>query len=84
MNNDLFQRVLVQLQPELAQEFGLAILEDAKKLKALEIIKEKPETLYLIPTYHNYDAYLELALDIALIEEVYSPEEFELLKEVIL
>ena len=41
MNNDLFERVLVQLQTELAQEFGHAILEDRKKLKALEIIKKK-------------------------------------------
>lgn len=41
MNNDLFERVLIQLQPELAQEFGLAVLEDKKKLKALEIIKNK-------------------------------------------
>ena len=40
MSNDLFERVLIQLQPELAQEFGYAILEDMKKIKALEIIKE--------------------------------------------
>lgn len=40
MNKELFERVLVQLQPELAQEFGYAVLEDNKKLKALEIIKE--------------------------------------------
>lgn len=40
MNDELFERVLVQLQPELAQELGCAILEDRKKLKAFEIIKE--------------------------------------------
>ena len=33
MNNDLFERVLIQLQPELAQEFGKTIIEDEKKLK---------------------------------------------------
>lgn len=55
-----------------------------KKLKAFEIIKAKPQTLYLIPTYDNYHAYLELAHDIALIEDIYSQEEFDLLREVML
>lgn len=41
MNSELFERVLIQLEPELAQEFGYAILADEKKLKVLEIIKEK-------------------------------------------
>ena len=41
MKQDLFERVLIQLHPDLAQEFIFATIEDAKKLKALEIIKEK-------------------------------------------
>lgn len=63
-----------------------SVLRDdiSKKLKAFEIIKAKPQTLDLIKTYENYDAYLELAHDIALIEDIYSPEEFELLREVML
>lgn len=40
MNNDLIERVLIQLQPELAQEFGYAILEDEKKLKENEKLRE--------------------------------------------
>ena len=45
MNAELFSRIAIQLEPELAQEFGCAILEDKKKLKALEIIKEKVSPL---------------------------------------
>ena len=48
MNNDLFQRVLIQLEPELAQEFGRAIIEDEKKLKAFEIIKEHKLLNYVL------------------------------------
>ena len=59
-------------------------LKDYKALKALEIIKEKPRTLFLVQTYENYDTYSTLAQDIALIEDIYSPEEYDLLKEVLL
>lgn len=45
MNAELFSRIAIQLEPELAQEFGYAILEDKKKLKVLEIIKEKVSPL---------------------------------------
>ena len=56
-----------------------------KELTALEIIKEKPLTLYLIENNDNYDVYFELALHIASTKkEIYSREEFELLKEVLL
>ena len=48
MNNDLFNRVLIQLEPELAQEFGKTIIEDEKKLKALEIIKEHKLLNYVL------------------------------------
>ena len=58
------------------------IIETA--LKALEIIKEKPQTLFLVKTCKNYDIYFELAQDTALIEDIYSPKEFDLLKEVLL
>lgn len=48
MTDDLIERVLIQLQPELAQEFGYAILEDEKKLKALEIIKKHKLLNYVL------------------------------------
>ena len=58
--------------------------ETQNKLKALEIIKEKPQTLFLVKTCENYDIYLELAQDTALIEDIYSSKEYDLLKEVLL
>lgn len=85
MNNDLFQRVLVQLQPELAQEFGQAVIEDVKKLKALEIIKDKPMFPVYIKIYKN--AY-EMIADRPGFSVSQSAEElqkeFDLLKEVLL
>ena len=55
-----------------------------KSLKALEIIKEKPQTLFLVKTCEKYDKYLEIAQDQALIEDLYTQEEYDLLKEVLL
>lgn len=52
-----------------------------KQLKALELIKEKPETFYLI-NCNNYETYFEIANDMTLIEKIYTKEEFNLLKEV--
>ena len=66
MNNDLFERVLIQLQPELAQEFALAVLEDKKKLKALEIIKKKDVDIYCIQNsidIYDYNAGIENTLN---------------------
>lgn len=85
MKNDLFERVLIQLQPELAQEFGCAILEDKKKLQALESIKEKVMPLVDLDyeperkgrEYRVYDNELYLYTDL-------TQEEYELLKEVLL
>ena len=57
-------------------------VEDA--LKALEIIKEKPDTLYLVKSCKSYKIYFDIAIDNALIEDVYEKEEFDLLKEVLL
>lgn len=72
MSDELFERVLVQLQPELAQEFGHAILEDRKKLKTLESIKE-----YFILTSEYGKISFELKKEI--------PEDkYALLKEVLL
>lgn len=46
MNKELITRILIQLEPSLAQEFGLAIAKDEKKLKALEIIKKYRLIIY--------------------------------------
>lgn len=81
MNNDLFQRVLIQLQPELAQEFGFAVLEDRKRLRAFEIIKEKP-IVALVDYKHTYEEWLEL-VDEKDKDLFKNEEEYNLLKEVL-
>lgn len=58
--------------------------EVAKKLKALDIIREKPQTLFLIKTGENYDDYLASALYIPYLADIYLKEEYDLLKEVFL
>lgn len=93
MNNDLFQRVLIQLQPELAQEFGYDILEDAKKLKALDVIKEKEVNVHnfkeiLIKQEWAYEQYLDEENDPntsghQFAYKLLTQEEFDLLKEVL-
>lgn len=40
MNDELFTKVLIQLEPELAQELGKELISIRTKLKALEIIKK--------------------------------------------
>ena len=82
MNDDLFQRVLIQLQPELAQEFGLAALEDRKRLKAFEIIKEKP-IVALVDYKYTYEEWLEL-VDEKDKDLFKNEEEYDLLKEVLI
>ena len=52
-----------------------------KQKEILQIIKEKPQTLYLVQTTKNYDDYFEIAQDMVLLEDVYSQKEFDLLKE---
>ena len=42
-------------------------------LKALKLIKEKPETFYLINS-NDYETYFELASDMVIIEKVYTIE----------
>ena len=78
MNNDLMVRVLMQLQPELSQEFAYAILEDRKKLKALEIIKSK-DMLSVFKDIHGkcFIVFNTTAIEIP-------QEEYDLLKEVLL
>ena len=65
MNNDLFERVLIQLQPELAQEFGKTIIEDEKKLKEnqerIEELEELNNAMYL---RHHEDRKKLKALEI--------------------
>ena len=81
MNKDLIERVLIQLQPELAQEFGYAVLEDRKKLKVLEIIKEKKVDTHCLKNSADVEIYNDhkwsdcLKLD---------KNTFNLLKEVLL
>lgn len=81
MNNDLIERVLIQLQPELAQEFGYAILEDEKKLKALEIIKEKRVNVGLLLRCATVERYNK---GICYEPRHLTKEEYNLLKEVLL
>ena len=61
--------------------------ETQKKLKAFEIIKEKPKTLFLIKTCENYDDYFASARYIPFLTDfladIYSPEEYQLLKEML-
>ncbi len=86
MNNDLFERVLIQLQPELAQEFGLAVLEDKKKLKALEIIKEKGLHYLEISLIQGNCSYEEYSMECnrGFVDcKSKTKEEYNLLKEVL-
>lgn len=78
------KQALIDMICKNHKEVKITCLEDEKKLKALEIIIAKPRTLFLVQTCENYDIYLALAQDIALIEDIYSPKEFDLLKEVLL
>lgn len=82
MNNDLFERVLIQLQPELAQEFGCAILEDRKRLKALEIIKEVVlEDL----VFDDKEQEINFSFGVStLCIKIQDKEKYDLLKEVLL
>ena len=85
MNDDLFQRVLIQLQPELAQEFGLAALEDRKRLKAFEIIKEKQVDIAMILSCESADDYNRWCdTGASWSNEHIAQEEFDLLKEELL
>ena len=83
MSDDLFERVIIQLEPELAQEFGYAILEDRKKLKALEIIIEKDVDIYFFKESLKFPEYAQLmeynTRSTELIE--LTQEEYDLLKE---
>lgn len=84
MNRDLFERVVIQLHPDLAQEFMFATIEDEIKLKALEIIKEKPMFPVYVKTYKNA---FEMVVDRPgfsigqSVEEL--QKEFNILKEVL-
>lgn len=85
MNDELFERVLIQLQPELAQEFGYAILKDKRKLKALEIIKQEViefgyTHLDRLLEEKTYQEYINWCIDEET-KEHYNKEQFDLLKE---
>lgn len=70
---------------DIEEKHNIESLDDLdNRLKALAIIKEKPLTLFLVQTCENYDIYLEIAQDTTLVEDIYSPKEFYLLKEVLL
>ena len=70
------------VKPQTVEGYPIDNIE--KALKALEIIKEKPQTLHLVKSCENYDAYLELALLVTFIKDIYSLKEFDLLREVLL
>ena len=67
---------------DTAKDTLYQIIESA--LKSLEIIKEKPMSVYLVQSCKgNYERYFEIARDMCLIEDVYTQEEYDLLKEVL-
>ena len=88
MNAELFSRIAIQLEPELAQEFGYAILEDKRKLKALEIIKEKNVDVWSLKNCLpelTYEKYLQVNKipQFAFSEMDLTQEEFDFLKEIL-
>ena len=85
MNKELVTRILIQLEPSLAQEFGLAIAKDEKKLKALEIIKKKRVHTRMIQMVNDEFTYLDYNKQFAREpSEDLTQEEYQLSKEVLL
>lgn len=78
MDKELIEKVLIQLQPDLAKEFAYAILEDNKKLKALEIIKPYID-VYAPNRSVDRDVYM---LCVGHDSYEISKEKYDLLKEV--
>lgn len=81
MNNDLFQRVLIQLQPELAQEFGKAVIEDTKKLYTFEIIKNAGFSLEFDESQNEWSLYISNEEQCILIAKGTGIKTYDLLKE---
>lgn len=84
MTDELFEKVLVQLEPELAREFGYAMLRDFKKIKALEIIKNKRVNVDFFLDCKSLIEYNNSCLLFALDSFCLTQEEYNLLKEVLL
>ena len=77
MNESLISRITMQLDPILVQEFIVALAEDEKKIKALEIIKKKNVDIEFIKSHCDlieYNKRHRISL---------SQKEFNLLKEVL-
>lgn len=83
MNDELFERILLQLEPTLAQEFTYAVFHDVNKLIALEIIKEKRVNVYLLMKCQNVNDYNKFSMDANQCHNL-GEKEFNLLKEELL
>ena len=71
MDKELFNRIMVQLEPELAQEFFETLQKDQKKIRAADIVRYK-----LGMTFNTNGVY-------RLVEEGYLlKEDYDLLNEI--
>ena len=71
---------------EVVEKWSKCPEKNNKKIKALDIIKDKPLTLHLISKCADYDEYLFVAsriIDAYQFGYTYDKEEFDLLKEVL-
>lgn len=77
MTGELISRIAIQLEPSLAQEFIVAIEEDKKKLKTLELLKEAYNVgVFYIEAQAICDSCGYRGMEV-------TKEEFELLKKVL-
>ena len=80
MNENLFERVLIQLEPELAQEFENATSRDFEKLLAFQVIKEKLVNVFILKHSPNLETYNDMVED----DRKLIQEEYDILKKVLL
>ena len=80
MNENLFERVLIQLEPELAQEFVNAESRDFEKLLAFQVIKEKLVNVFILKHSPNLETYNDMVED----DRKLIQEEYDILKKVLL
>lgn len=80
MNENLFERVLIQLEPELAQEFEDAVSRDFEKLLAFQIIKNNIVNVYFFLHSRDLETYNDMVGD----KRKLIQEEYDILKKVLL